>query len=171
VSLGQAGATITSPKANIGTRMQGTALCRATGVGAQVQGAMAFGTRGRDTLRSRSFNAIAWGGPGGDRIGLTGAGAVAWGGQGRDRIVVSGKDSVAAGGPGPDRLVARGANRILLKGGPGPDTLVGGTGPTYINAADGKGGDRVLCRTSQTRAIVDADDRVVGPCTIVTPTR
>lgn len=98
---------------------------------------------------------------------LSGAGSVAWGGQGADRIVVRGKDSAGDGGPGRDRIVAAGTARTLLVGGIGRDVLVGGTANTLINARDGKGGDRIICRSSANRVMIDAGDVTQGPCTVI----
>lgn len=97
----------------------------------------------------------------------TGDHSVAWGGFGNDRMVIAGTDSVAAGGPGRDRLLAMGSTRMLLIGGQGRDVLIGGTGRTSINAADGKGDDRIICRSSSNRVRMDPGDRMTGPCTMV----
>lgn len=52
-------------------------------------------------------------------------------------------------------------------GGIGRDVLVGGTADTLINATDGKGGDRVICRSSANRVLLDAGDVTQGPCTVI----
>jgi hypothetical protein len=167
VSFSGRRATLTSGSANIGQPMTASVTCRATGTPAQMVGPMGFGTRGGDTLRSAVSNGTIFAGPGPDRIRATGSRSVAWGGFGHDRIAIAGRNSSAAGGPGRDRLVAIGPGRKLLWGGEGPDTLVGGPGATLINAQDGRGGDRVICRSSSNRVMLDAGDSTTGPCTVV----
>jgi len=158
---------ITSPQANVGYRMKAQAFCRQTNMKLMIVGYKAYGTRGPDVIRYGTANGLAFAGPGPDRVALSGAGSVAWGGQGADRMVVRGKDSVGDGGPGRDRIVAAGTARTLLVGGIGRDLLVGGTADTLINARDGKGGDRVICRSSANRVLLDAGDVTTGPCTVI----
>ena len=166
VSVSGRAVKITSPSANVGSRMSAQATCRAEGATALVIRNKAYGTRAGDHFVLPMRSAVVLAGPGRDRIALGGRGAVGWGGFGGDRIAVRGADSVAGGGPGPDRLVALGNQRVLLIGGTGPDTLIGNAGPALLNARDGNGGDRVICRSSANRAMVDPGDRVSGSCTM-----
>ena len=154
-------------QANVGYRMKAQAFCRQTNMKLMIVGYKAYGTRGPDVIRYGTANGLAFAGPGPDRVALSGAGSVAWGGQGADRMVVRGKDSVGDGGPGRDRIVAAGTARTLLVGGIGRDVLVGGTADTLINARDGKGGDRIICRSSANRVLLDAGDVTTGPCTVI----
>ena len=167
VSFSGRTATITSGEANVGQRMSASVLCRAQGSRAQVSGPLAYGTRGADRLSIAVPNGTVFAGPGPDRVRAAGRKSIAWGGFGSDRIAVGGTDSVGAGGPGRDRIVAVGPGRKLLWGGPGPDTLVGGPGNTLINAKDGQGGDRIICRSSANRVLLDAGDVTTGPCTVI----
>ncbi len=167
VSFSGRTATITSGEANVGQRMSASVLCRAQGSRAQVIGPLGYGTRGADRLSIAVPNGTVFAGPGPDRIRAVGRNSIAWGGLGSDRIAVGGTDSVGAGGPGRDRIVAVGPGRKLVWGGQDPDTLVGGPGNTLINAQDGQGGDRVICRSSANRVMLDAGDVTQGPCTVI----
>ena len=169
VSFSGRSAKIVSPQANVGYRMSATALCRADDGVAMAAGALGFGTRGPDEFNANGPGRTVFAGPGPDRVTVSGSNSLAWGGMGADRILVGGRNSAGAGGPGRDRIVAMGRGRTLLWGGPGRDVLVGGLGSTLINAQDGQGGDRVLCRSSSNRVMLDAGDRTKGPCTVVTP--
>ena len=160
-------ATITSPPENVGKRMFADVLCRQGSAKAMLTGALGYGTRGPDRLRTTMANGTVFAGPGPDRIAAIGNNSSAWGGQGRDRIVIGGRDSGAAGGPGADRIVAVGSGRKLVWGGIGRDTLVGGTGNTLLNAVDGRGGDRVICRSPANRVMLDPGDVTSGPCKVV----
>jgi hypothetical protein len=157
-------ATFTSSPTNIGHRISAQVTCRAASAKAQVIGPKAYGTRGRDTFALSAPNGTIFAGPGRDRIRALGNNSSAWGGLGNDHIVLSGRDSVADGGPGRDRLTAKGTGRKLLIGGRGKDLLVGGTGAMLINAKDGSGGDRIICRSASTRVMLDAGDITSGPC-------
>jgi Ca2+-binding RTX toxin-like protein len=92
---------------------------------------------------------------------------VTWGGLGSDRIIVQGKDSAANGGPGRDRIAAQGTARTMVIGGAGRDVLIGGKAVTLINAQDGAGGDRIICRSSLNRVMLDAGDSTAGPCQVI----
>ena len=167
VSFSGRRATFTSSSANVGSTMSGQVVCRPQGAYAQSLGAQSYGTRGRDTLSISRRNGTVLAGPGADRIRATGANSSVWGGLGRDRIAIAGRDSIAAGGPGRDRIIAVGPGRQLLWGGPGPDVLIGGPGNTLINARDGQGGDRIICRSASNRVMLDAGDVTTGACTVM----
>jgi len=160
----EAGARFTSPKANRGYKMRTQLLCRANTAGVRVSNTYALGTINDDRFRLIGDGGTAFGGLGNDEETGLGRNSVLWGGLGMDRLSVFGADSVALGGPGDDILRAHGKIRAMLNGGPGLDILRGSTGPSVLIAADGSGGDRVICRSSTTRVTADRGDRISGPC-------
>ena len=54
--------------------------------------------------------------------------------------------------------------RALLVGGEGRDTMRGSAGASVLDARDGSGRDRVVCRSSRTLVLADRGDKVSGPC-------
>lgn len=163
----QTGATFESPIGNAGYRTRTQLVCRASSADLLATSRYALGTPRADRIALTGRGGTAFGGPGRDRLAATGARSVLWGGLGGDRLVVASADSAADGGPGRDRLVATGVIRALLVGGAGQDVLIGSRGPSVLNAVDGQGGDRVICRSAATRVTADPGDVITGPCTDV----
>jgi hypothetical protein len=103
------------------------------------------------------------------------------GGQGHDTLVGGRHDDSLHGGRHNDTLnggrgddiLDGGPGRDTLNGGPGADTIVDNGGPTRVhtgpgkdtvNVRDGRNDDTVICGSRRSTVLVDADDRVVGPC-------
>lgn len=101
---------------------------------------------------------------GNDLLSARYKGDVVFGGPGDDVIRVSGVNSVGSGGLGNDVIEDTGTGPSLLIGGPGRDHLIGGYGATRINALDGKGQDRISCKSSQNEVLADKGDLISGPC-------
>jgi hypothetical protein len=55
----------------------------------------------------------------------------------------------------------------VLEGGTGKDEFRGSTGRTFINARDGRPGDRITCLSSMNKVLADAGDVISGPCTVL----
>lgn len=145
-------------------------LCRPVSAGVASMGHSTYGSIHADRLSSSAKKSVLYGGRGNDRIQADNNRTLGLGGTGSDQIDVSGSNSAGNGGPGRDRLVARSPQSVLLVGGLGRDVLIGAKGDTMMNAADGHPGDRVVCKSSKNRVLVDEGDQVVGPCTVLTPT-
>jgi hypothetical protein len=160
------GASIGRNSAIDGQNVTLQAVCRESSARPIVKGLLGYGSTQADTLSTTGKRGHVFGGLGNDTLSVTQEGGLAFGGLGNDSITVSVKDGVAVGGPGNDVLRAKGSGRIMLEGGPGNDTFFGGSGNTYINARDGKGGDVITCTSSKNIVIADAGDKISGPCTI-----
>jgi hypothetical protein len=147
-----------------GRRVAVQITCREQSARLLLSRRLGFGTPHADRIATRAHGtATAFAGPGDDRIRLRGPNDVGNGGLGADRIVATSKHDVANGGPGDDLLVSLARRKSLLVGGPGHDSLIGSHGKTIINARDGDR-DRVICRSSRNRVLVDRHDVVRGPC-------
>jgi hypothetical protein len=105
------------------------------------------GNRSADRLFGGPGRDLLIGGPGND--GLAGRG-------GRDRLI---------GGRGPDRLNGGGGNDLLRAGG-GTNRLVGNAGNDRLFSRNGLE-DKVSCGRGNDRAVVDAEDNVLGDCEVV----
>lgn len=150
-----------------GTIVDAQRVCRPRAGRVEASGNALLGTVRADRLTTRKDATTVLAGPGNDVIRVATAGSTAFGFTGDDRIVLTTSRGAADGGPGNDRLEARTGGAVLLNGGPGRDTLIGARGTTLINAVDGRGGDRVICRSPKNRVRADAGDTLVGPCTVV----
>lgn len=150
-----------------GTTVDVQRVCRPRTARVVARDNVLLGTARADRLTTRKAGTTVLGGAGRDTIRVTTAGSTAFGFTGDDRIVLTTSRGAADGGPGNDRIEARTGGAVLINGGPGRDTLIGARGKTLINAVDGRGGDRVICRSSQNRVRADAGDTLVGPCTVV----
>jgi hypothetical protein len=75
----------------------------------------------------------------------------------------------SSGGPGADRLQSFSKEKTVINGGTGHDVLNGGPGRTLINAKDGKGGDKITCRSARNLVLADRCDKVSGPCRMKSP--
>lgn len=116
------------------------------------------GLVGSDLIRGEAGDDTLRGGSGADRIS---------GGRGSDRVIGGRGADVLHGGPGRD----------TLRGGPGSDTIMDhagatlvhtgtatGSGRDVVDVRDDRDDDTVICDSSDSIAIADAGDRVIGPC-------
>lgn len=161
------GARVATAEENYGHRIGAQAICRPARAPKSLEEGLGLGTIRSDVLITAQRGAILFGGPGRDRLQALGPRSSVFGGLGADTIVLGLRGSTASGGIGDDVLVASGRSALLV-GGPGSDTLVGPYGPGLLNAADGAGGDTVVCRSAHTRVMADPDDDVSGSCRRVT---
>ena len=126
-----------------------------------------IGVAGTHVIRAGRGNDLIEGGPGKKVI---------IGGHGSDTIYAGRGDQLLHGGTGNNILLG-GRGHDILNGGPGTDTIVdtsgsalvrtgtdNGPGVDFVNVRDGRGGDTVICGSRRTSVIVDASDRVIGPC-------
>jgi Ca2+-binding RTX toxin-like protein len=111
---------------------------------------------------------------GDDRLRGTNRADEMYGLKGDDRIEGRGKNDYIEGGGNNDRLFGDSENDEIY-GGRGEDEIFGGEGDDFLNAADGRAGDKVDCGGGNTdEAVVDTGDTVVGgigpgaPCEAVT---
>jgi len=149
-----------------GTQVDLQLVCRPKGAKAVVLPGVGWGSVRDDNMTTNRFGAALFGGFGNDNLVVADTKGMAWGGPGDDVIVLRAGRSAATGGPGKDRLVSLSAGRTLLRGGPGRDTLIGGPGRTLINAIDGSGGDKIVCRSRNNIVLLDSGDHVTGPCKV-----
>lgn len=149
-----------------GTKVDVQVVCRRDGAGVWAHGKIVLGTPGADRLATTKAGTTVLAGRGADRIAVRNDDSVAFGFVGNDRIVISAGRGAAHGGPGNDVLTATKAGAVVLVGGTGRDVLTGAHGRTLINARDGAGGDRIVCRSSANVVLADAGDTIVGPCTV-----
>ncbi len=126
-----------------------------------------FGGKSADRIKTRRPRTGVFAGPGKDWVSVASHGSFAHGGLHADRIKVKAADGVATGDPGRDVLKAKTRHRALLVGGQDADKLVGSRGPTLINAADGAGGDVVICHGHRNLVLADRGDTVRGHCGVV----
>lgn len=160
------GASFATSGLPAGTSVSLQLVCRPTKASAVQLSKVSWGSVKGDTLKTKRSGTALFGGLGKDRLTVANAKGVAWGGPGSDRITLKRNGSGASGGPGTDRLVSTAPGKSLLNGGPGKDRLVGAKGATVINAQDGRGGDIIVCKSSQNLVYLDPGDRTKGPCTI-----
>lgn len=169
ISMTKKGATFTAPKSDVGHRVKTQLLCRQKKADVRSTSGYALGTIRADRFRMTDAGATAFGGLGADRIVSVASRSVTIGGFAGDTIRVKGTDSVSDGGPGGDVIVAAKKRiRTLLVGGSGRDKLVGSRGRSVLDARDGSGVDRVICRSKKNRVLADAGDMIKGPCTKAT---
>ncbi len=161
------GATLRAQPSDVGATVTGQVVCRASAANLLARGPFSYGTLRADQITTDRAGATVFGGLGADDIEANGRRSAVFAGFGDDTVRIAGADSVADGGPGRDVLRAVDGNRVMLRGGPGRDTLVGGSGGTYINAQDGKPGDRVICGSARNLVLSDEGDTLSGPCTKV----
>ncbi len=164
---GRGGVRIRKGAVPAGTKVDVQRVCRPRTARVTATGNALLGTVRADRLTTRKARTTVLGGAGRDTIRVTTAGSSAFGFTGNDTIVLTTSRGAADGGPGNDRIEARTGGAVLINGGPGRDTLIGARGTTLINAVDGRGGDRVVCRSPKNRVRADAGDTLVGPCTVV----
>lgn len=161
------GVQIRKGAAPAGTTVDVQRVCRPRTARVVARDDVLLGTARADRLTTRKAGTTVLGGAGRDTIRVTTAGSTAFGFIGDDTIVLTTNRGAADGGPGNDRIEARTGGAVLINGGPGRDTLIGARGKTLINAVDGRGGDRVICRSPENRVRADVGDTLVGPCTVV----
>jgi hypothetical protein len=149
-----------------GTKVDVQVVCRRAGVGVWAHGKIVLGTTRADRLATTKAGTTVLAGRGNDRVVVRNRGSVAFGFAGADHIVVSVARGAAHGGAGNDVLTAQKPGAVVLVGGLGRDVLTGAKGRTLINARDGAGGDRVICRSSANIVLADPGDQIVGPCTV-----
>lgn len=166
IDMTKRGATFTAPKSDIGHQIRTQLLCRQRSAHLRATTGYALGTIRADTVHLKKKEGTAFGGLDADTLSARGARSALLGGFAGDRLIVRAGKSTADGGPGDDLLVAKTSKKIqvLLVGGPGHDTLRGSRGHSVLNARDGAGRDRVVCRSRSTRVLADPGDRVSGPC-------
>lgn len=160
------GATFRAPKSDVGHKMRTQLLCREQSAKLSRTPGYALGSTHRDKVRFTKSKATAFGGLGADRLTARGSRSTLIGGFGADRLFVAGNKSVADAGVGNDVLMAKkkATVRALLVGGEGRDTMRGSAGASVLDARDGSGRDRVVCRSSRTLVLADRGDKVSGPC-------
>jgi hypothetical protein len=123
-----------------------------------------YGGRGNDRIYGQPGNDVIDGGLGNDRI---------FGGRGNDVIHADrGKDRID-GGEGNDRIYG-GPGKGVVFGGAGNDRIVAWGGPTkvfpgsgtnWIDVADGRRNDRVVCAAgSVDHVVADRGDRIARSC-------
>lgn len=139
-------------------------LCRSTSAGVS-KGNLRAGSIRPDTFATTAKGSTLLGGLGGDTLTVEHRGGTAFGGVGSDTITVT-QRGVGVGGPGRDSLVSQ-TSGAVLEGGPGRDRFQGSMGSTFINARDGKPGDRITCLSSANKVFADAGDVISGPCTVM----
>jgi Ca2+-binding RTX toxin-like protein len=114
-----------------------------------------YGGRGNDRIRGRRGNDQLYGGPGNDQIYGGPGNDQIYGGPGNDRIYGGAGNDRIYGGPGNDRIVDHG----------GATTVLPGSGTNWVDVADRRGGDRVVCAPGSTNHIVaDRGDRIARSC-------
>lgn len=165
ISVTKTGATFTAPKSDIGHKMRTQLLCREKSAKALRSASYGLGTTHRDTMAVTKTGGTAFGGLGSDELKSRGQKSTLIGGFGADRLFVAGNRSVADAGIGNDVITAKKARiRALLVGGEGRDILRGSRGASVLDAQDGSGHDRIVCRSDRTLVLADPGDTVSGPC-------
>jgi RTX calcium-binding nonapeptide repeat (4 copies) len=113
------------------------------------------GGTGNDRLNGSSRSDLIFGGRGNDRI---------FGGRGNDRLYGGPGNDRIYGGPGNDHIHA-GAGNDQIVDHRGATTVFPGTGTNWVDVADRRGDDRVVCAPGSTNHIVaDRGDRMTRSC-------
>jgi len=102
---------------------------------------------------------IVQGGGGNDTIIGTSGNDIISGGAGRDTIKLLGGNDAGYGGSGDDSIDGGDGNNRLY-GNEGSDLIVAGIGEDFINAADRRGIDRVVCGDGKDTFLRDALDLI-----------
>lgn len=163
---GTFGIRIAVPKALKDAEVRVQLLCKDLDQPVIMNGLLGYGTVQGDIMETQqgSLPSTLFGGLGNDLLSARYKGDVVFGGPGDDNIRLSGTDAVGSGGLGNDVIEDTGNGPSLLIGGPGRDHLIGGYGASRINALDGKGHDRISCKSPQNEVLADAGDEIKGPC-------
>ena len=167
--IGNVGIRIDPPQSMKESRVRTQLLCQKTDQPVVMNGQLGYGTPKGDVMATRtaSLPSTLFGGLGRDTLTAQYPGDTVFGGPDRDTLFLVGAQSVGSGDLGNDRLEDIGSGPTTLIGGPGQDQLIGGYGVTRINALDGKGGDLIICKSSQNLVLADRGDILKGPCTLV----
>ncbi len=120
-------------------------LFSAVSAAAGPRGKTAVGS-GRHVVRGTPGNDVLHGGPGNEVI---------YGGRGNDVIYGGRGNDVIYGGPGDDRIIDK----------RGPATVFPGSGTNWVDVADGRGDDRVVCAAGSINHITaDRTDFIAPSC-------
>jgi Ca2+-binding RTX toxin-like protein len=120
-----------------------------------VRNDLIYGARGNDLIGGARGDDLLYGGPGNDRI---------FGGRGNDLIYGGPGNDVIHGGPGNDRIYGETGNDRIVDHS-GATIAYPGSGTNWVDVADGRGDDRVVCAPGSTDHIVaDRGDRITRSC-------